>query len=84
MNIFLKILLLIVVAAVAIKLLPFTLALVCLLAATWVVAGFFGLTFLAVLGCAALAVIAVLSPIWIPVLAIAGVVALCRRGRVAR
>jgi hypothetical protein len=76
---FLKILLLVVVALLALKLLPLTLGLGCILAA--------GLLGLLALGVSVLAAVvggivilaAVLSPIWLPVLIIIGLVALLKR-----
>lgn len=79
MKTFLKVLLLVVLAVVAIKFLPLTLALgfmaglllVGLLAA--------GLSLLAGIGVLALVLLAVLAPIWIPVLLVVGVIAGVRK-----
>ena len=79
MSKFLKIALLVVIALVALKFLPLTLALVCGLGL--VIAG------LAVVGCSLLAVglvaallaAAVLAPVWIPVVVIGLLIGLARR-----
>jgi hypothetical protein len=79
MKSFLKIFLLVVLALVAIKLLPLTIALGCMLALA--VGGLLVVgvsAFAAVLG-VAIAVVAALAPLWIPVLAIVGLVSLLRR-----
>lgn len=79
MKTFLKILLVLVAVIVAIKLLPFTIALACVLGLA--VAGMvvLGGSALVLLVCAGLAAAVLLSPIWIPVLALVGIIALCRR-----
>jgi hypothetical protein len=75
----LKVLLLVVLAVVAIKLLPLTLGL-------GFAAGFFlvgllvtGLSLVAAIAVLGLILAAALAPIWIPVLVVAGIVALIRR-----
>ena len=79
MKTFLKVVLLLIVALIALKLLPLTFALGCLLAA-----GLLGLialgvsTIAAVLG-AGIVLAAVLAPIWVPVLLIVGIIALIKR-----
>jgi hypothetical protein len=78
-NTFLKVLLLLVAVLVAIRLLPLT-----LLAGFGLIGAAFGvlaagLSVVAALVCTALLVAAVLSPLWIPILAVIGIVALCRR-----
>jgi lysylphosphatidylglycerol synthetase-like protein (DUF2156 family) len=81
MKTFLRVLLVAVLVLVALKLLPVTLALGCVLGAALLAALAVGLSLaVAALG-VALAVAAALSPIWVPVLAIVGIVSLCRRGR---
>lgn len=80
MNTFLKVFLLALLALVVIKLapvlmIPAFIAFIGLLIAGIAMAG--GLVLLLVV---TLAVLAALSPLWIPVLAIVGLVALCRRG----
>jgi hypothetical protein len=80
MNTFVKVVLLGVAAIIALKLLPLTLALGCVLAA-----GFFGLVAVGVSAIAALlgaAIVfaAVSSPVWLPVLVAVGIIALCKRG----
>jgi hypothetical protein len=84
MKTFLKVLLILIAAVVAVKLLPFAFLAVCGVAA--VLAGLLvlGVSLAAVLICAVLAAAAALSPIWLPVLAIVGIVALCRRNSGAR
>jgi hypothetical protein len=79
MNTFLKILLIAVLLVVAIKLGPviFFGALVGLLAAA--VLGIVGISLIAALLAIVIALVVALAPIWIPVLAIMGIVSLCRR-----
>jgi hypothetical protein len=79
MKTFLKILLLVVVALVAIKLLPIALVAGCVAAALVAVLAILGVSLAAAVVVAALVVAAVLSPIWLPVLVIVGVIALCKR-----
>ena len=90
MKTFLKVLLYLLLAVVAIKLLPLVLAFTAISAAALlVVAGllFSGVAAVAGVGVAALVALlvpiivlaAVLSPIWIPVLIVVGIIALIRR-----
>ena len=90
MNTFLKVLLYIVLTLIAIKLMPlFALAFMLAGAGLLVLAGLvfsgvaaiagFGVAGLTVVITALVAVIAVLSPIWIPVLIVVGIIALVRR-----
>ena len=81
MKTFLKVLLIMIALVVAVKLLPAVFVLVCLAAAGIALVAVSGLSILAGILCAALVVAALLSPIWLPVLAIVGLVALCRSGR---
>ncbi len=83
MKTFLKILLAAVLLVIAIKFSPvlFFLALAGLLAA--VVLGAVGISLLAVLAAVVLAFAVALSPIWIPVLIVIGLVSLFRRDRSA-
>ena len=76
---FLKVVLLVIVALVAVKLLPLIFGLGCLLAGA--VLGFIALVASAVAALigSAIVVAAVLSPIWIPALAIIGIIALVKR-----
>jgi hypothetical protein len=76
---FLKVLLIVVAAIVAVKLLPATLAFGCLLALGLFIAAAVGVSLLAIGFCLALVVLAVLTPIWLPVLAIIAIVMLIRR-----
>ena len=79
MKTFLKVLLIIAVAIVAVKLLPITLVLGCLLAAGMAVLAGLGVATVAISACLALALVALLSPIWLPVLAVIGLVMLVKR-----
>jgi len=79
MRTFLKITLLVIVALVALKFLPLTLALGCVLAL--VVAGLavVGVSILAALLVALLLAAVVLAPVWLPVLAVLLLISLARR-----
>ena len=90
MNTFLKVLLYVVLTLIAIKLMPlFALAFMLAGAGLLVLAGLLFSGIAAIAGCgvagltvvitALVAVIAVLSPIWIPVLIVVGIIALIRR-----
>lgn len=79
MKTFLKVLLMVVAVILAVKLLPIAFVTGCAVAALLAGLAVLGVSLAAVLFCAALAVVALLSPIWVPVLAIVGIVALCRR-----
>jgi hypothetical protein len=79
MKTFLKVILIVMIAIIAVKLLPFTLALGFALGGAIVAAAVLGLSALAVLFCVSLALIAVLAPVWIPVLALVGAIALIKR-----
>ena len=79
MKTFLKVLLLVAVAIIAIKLLPVTLIGGCFLGLILIVALALGLSAVAVLLALAIGLMALLSPIWIPVLAVVGVIALVKR-----
>ncbi|MEX2044540.1 MAG: hypothetical protein WD941_04245 [Opitutus sp.] len=79
MKTFLKILLLVVVAILAVKLLPLTLALGCLLGVALVVMAGLGLSAMAVILGIGILMAALLSPIWLPILALVGVIALIKR-----
>lgn len=81
MKLFLKIVLILIVAAVALKLLPWALAVGVILAGALGVAAFMGVSLLAMLVCALLGLAVILSPIWLLALAIVGLVALVRRVR---
>jgi hypothetical protein len=76
---FLKVLLLLAAAIIAVKLLPLTLLGGCFLAVAVIVALALGLSAVAILIALAVVLAAVLSPIWIPVLALVGVIALFKR-----
>lgn len=79
MKTFLKVVLLVVLAILALKLIPLTLGLGCVLLA--VLLGFLalGVSAIVVVTGAMVVVAAVLSPIWVPVLLIIGLIALIRR-----
>ncbi len=79
MNTFLKITLFLVLAIVAIKLFPLTLALGIILALTLGSAAFVGFSVIAALLVVALALVAALAPIWLPALAVVGVIALFKK-----
>ncbi|MCX6953485.1 MAG: hypothetical protein NTV51_15150 [Verrucomicrobia bacterium] len=79
MNTFLKVLLILVAVVVAVKLLPIAFVVRCVAAGLLAGLAVLGVSLAALLLCAALAVAAILSPIWVPVLAIVGIVALCKR-----
>lgn len=79
MKTFLKILLIAALLLIAIKLSPllFCAALIGLVAAA--VLGVIGLSLVIVLLAVALALAVALSPIWLPVLAVVGVISLCKK-----
>ncbi len=79
MNSFLKIFLLVVLALVAIKLLPLTLAMGCVLGLAVAGLVLVGVSALAGMLAVAVGIVAALAPLWIPVLAIAGLIAVIRR-----
>ncbi len=79
MKTFLKVLLIVVAVVIAVKLLPIAFVIGCAVAALLAGLAVLGVSLAALLICAALAVAALLSPIWVPILAIVGIVALCRR-----
>jgi len=79
MNIFLKVALFLVLAVVAIKLFPLTLALGIILALMLGSAVFVGFSVVAAVLVVALAFVAALAPIWLPALAIVGVIALFKK-----
>jgi hypothetical protein len=78
---FLKIALIVLAALLAIKLLPLTLAAGFFLAAVALLILVVGASAAAVLFCVAVILAAALSPIWLPVLAVIGLVSLIRRSR---
>jgi hypothetical protein len=79
MKAFLKIALLVVLAVVAVKLLPLTFALGCVLALAVLALMAVGVSLIGALLAAVVVVVVASSPIWVPVLAIVGLVALCKR-----
>jgi hypothetical protein len=84
MKTFLKIVLVVVVVLLAIKLLPVALAFGAVIAAGLAVLAGVGIAILVGLVCAALALVVFLSPLWLLVLAVAGLIALLRRSSSGR
>lgn len=82
MNTFVKVLLIALLVVVALKLLPFTLVLVAILGAITFAVLVAGASTLALLVCMALAASLLLAPLWIPILAVIGIVSLVRRPKV--
>ena len=80
MKTFLKVVLLLIVALIALKLLPMIFAFGCLLAAAIVAVLAFGGSAIATLFGAMIALAVVLAPIWVPVLGLVGLIALIKRG----
>ncbi len=79
MNTFLKAVLLILVVVLAVKFLPAIFALGCMLGLSVVALGAVGVSLLAAGAFAASVFVAVLAPLWVPVLIVVGVVVLIRR-----
>lgn len=79
MKSFLKIFLLVLLALVAIKLLPLTLAVGCVLGLAAVGLVIVGVSALAGMVAIAVGIVAALAPLWIPVLAIVGLMAVIKR-----
>jgi hypothetical protein len=79
MKTFLKGVLLVIVALLAVKFLPLIFALGCLLAAAVIGLLAIGASAIAALLGSAIVLAAVLSPVWVPVLAIIGIIALVKR-----
>lgn len=79
MNTFLKAVLLIFLAVLAVKFLPAIFALGLMLGLSVVALGAVRVSLLAVVAFAATVIVAVLSPLWIPVLIVLGVIVLIRR-----
>ena len=79
MKTFLKVLLIAVAVLVCLKLLPLALGLVCVLLGVLGGLALLGVSFAVLVSIAALVAAAVLAPIWVPVLLVCGLVALCRR-----
>lgn len=75
----LKVLLLVVAALIAIKLLPLTVLVGCVVALVLAGFAFVGVSVFALIVGLGIVIAAVLAPIWLPVLAIIGVVALVKR-----
>ena len=81
MKTFLKAVLLVVLAVVALKMLPLTFAIGCVMAGALVVLLALGASFVAVTFVALLLLAALLSPIWLPVLALLGLITLFRKSK---
>jgi hypothetical protein len=79
MKTFFKVLLLVVLAVVAIKLLPITLAFGCLLALGVAVLAAIGVSLMAIGTCLGLAITALLAPVWLPLLVALGIIMLIKR-----
>ena len=79
MKTFLMVLLILIAAVVAVKLLPFLFALLCVCGACVAVVALIGVSLAAGLLCAGLVLALVLSPIWLPVLALVGLIALIKK-----
>jgi hypothetical protein len=79
MNTFLKVVLLVIAILIALKLLPLTLGLLCLMGGIAVGLLALGLGAVAVIIGICIAAAAVLAPIWIPLLLIFGIIALIKR-----
>ena len=79
MKTFLKVVLLVIAAVIALKLLPLTFALGCLLALGLVGFAVLGVSVISLLLGLVVVLAAVLSPIWVPILAIVGLIALIKR-----
>jgi hypothetical protein len=79
MKTFLKVLLLLVAVVVAIKLLPFTLAVACVVGGLGVGLVVIGLSVVAVLASVGILLAFLLSPLWLPVLAVVGLIALIKK-----
>jgi hypothetical protein len=81
MKTFLKVLLIVALAILAVKLLPITLVAGCIFAVGVALLAAVGVSLVALGLCISLAIAALLSPIWIPVLALVGIIALIKRHR---
>lgn len=81
MKTFFKIVLIALAVVIAIKLLPLTLLVGCLLGALAMVVMVVSASAAVALFCLAVVLAAVLAPIWLPVLAVIGLVSLLRRRR---
>ena len=79
MKTFLKVCLIILLALVALKFLPAIFGLGCAIAVSLALLVAAGVSLLAIGMCVALALVALFSPIWLPILAIVGLVMLIKR-----
>lgn len=79
MNTFLKVVLVVLAVIVAVKLLPVALAMACLVAGAVAVVGALGLSLAAGIVGMGLLLAVVLSPIWLPIMALVGIVALFKK-----
>ena len=76
---FFKVVLILIAAVIAVKLLPITIALGIALGLAAVGLAIAGVSIVAVLMVAAIVLAAILSPIWVPVLLLVGLIALVKR-----
>jgi hypothetical protein len=77
---FLKVVLLVLAAVIALKFLPLVFGVGCLLAALLLGGIAFGVSAVAAFVACVIAVLAVLAPIWLPLLALVGLIVLIKRG----
>jgi hypothetical protein len=77
---FLKVVLLILAAVIAVKFLPLIFGLGCLLAGLLLGGIAFGISAVAAFVACVIALLAVLAPIWLPILALVGLIILIKRG----
>ncbi len=81
MKTFLKIALIVLAVLVMIKLLPITLLAGCAIGVAAVIALMVGVSAAAAILCIAALFLAVLSPIWLPIVAVIGIISLFRRNK---
>lgn len=79
MKQFLKVLLLVVLALIALKFLPLTFGLGCVLAVALIVLAALGVSIMAAATVVVLVLAALAAPIWIPVLLLFGLIAIIRK-----
>ena len=79
MKLFLKVVLLLIAAVIAVKLLPLTIAMGALIALALAILAAIGVSVFALVAGLGIVIAAVLAPIWLPVLAIVGIIALVKR-----
>lgn len=79
MNTFLKVLLILIAAVLLVKLLPLAFGLAVFLGVVIAIAAIVGLGAAGVVICVALGLVILLSPVWLPVLAVVGLIALWKK-----